>query len=306
MFASWRQECGNRGRPDISERLISASLFLRFLCPAVMSPSLFDLMQEFPDERSARTLTLIAKVIQTLANFSKYVCAFFLKELRAFILKGSLTSPHLPSPVLRFGTKEEYMLFMNDFVERQWSSMQRFLQEISNPDGLNHTAGFDGYIDLGRELSSLHTLLTELDQVTHLNRCQVHSEASCFPLFPLFMLREYKSCPLHVCLYLSISPQSCLAKLGPLPRILRDVSMALANPGGVFNPGGVAVSSPEPQRVVSPPPLSPPPLSPPLSPPLAACNPSIGLQGGVGLDGGLAPHVLLALASSSVLSPNRN
>lgn len=73
----------------------------------------------------------------------------------------------LLSPVCcRFGTKEEYMLFMNDFVECQWSSMQRFLQEISNADGLNHTAGFDGYIDLGRELSSLHTLLTELDQVT--------------------------------------------------------------------------------------------------------------------------------------------
>lgn len=154
------------------------------------------------------------------------------------------------------------MLFMNDFVERQWSSMQRFLQEISNPDGLNHTAGFEGYIDLGRELSSLHTLLTELDQVRTGN-----------------MWGPVTSSPFNTC----VSLQSCLSKLGPLPRILRDVSAALVNPGGLGNPG--SVSSPEPQRVVVPPPLSPPPVSPPLSPP---CNPSIGLQGGIGLDGGLA------------------
>ena len=56
---------------------------------------------EYPDERTNRKLTLVAKVVQSLANFT------------------------------RFGVKEEYMYFMNTFVEHQIPIMKRFLERIS-------------------------------------------------------------------------------------------------------------------------------------------------------------------------------
>ncbi|XP_064460190.1 disabled homolog 2-interacting protein-like isoform X2 [Ornithodoros turicata] len=140
VFHTYRERLVAAGKEDLCDNLISASIFLRFLCPAILSPSLFGLTTEYPGERASRNLTLIAKTIQTLANFTK------------------------------FGGKENYMEFMNDFVEKEWSTMKTFLRQISSPVSkeFQHHLKYSGYIDAGRELAELHELL--LDCLPQLSR----------------------------------------------------------------------------------------------------------------------------------------
>ncbi|OXA58440.1 ras GTPase-activating protein nGAP isoform X3 [Folsomia candida] len=134
-FSHCREALRTAGKDEISDHLISASLYLRFLCPAVLSPSLFNITNEYPTEKSARNLTLVAKVLQTLANFTK------------------------------FQGKESYMEFINEFLEKEASSMKAFLSCISSP----LTADMakkpkvppGGFIDLGKYSSILSTLLAE-------------------------------------------------------------------------------------------------------------------------------------------------
>jgi len=141
IFALVRKRCETINRPMIVERIVSASLFLRFLCPAILSPSLFQLNPEYPNERVARCLTLVAKTLQNLANFT------------------------------RFGTKESYMEILNEFVEREIPNMKNFLQSISyeplvTSENENESKSSLN-IDLARELSIIYNLLKdELAKIT--------------------------------------------------------------------------------------------------------------------------------------------
>ncbi|XP_022414321.1 RAS protein activator like-3 isoform X1 [Delphinapterus leucas] len=140
VFSGWREACKARGSEALGYRLVCASLFLRLLCPAILSPSLFGLAPEHPAPGPARTLTLIAKVIQNLAN-------------------------HAP-----FGEKEAYMSFMNSFLEDHGPAMQRFLDQVAMVDVHTAPSGYQGSSDLALQLAVLHaqlcTIFAELDQAT--------------------------------------------------------------------------------------------------------------------------------------------
>ncbi len=47
---------------DVPYLAITGFLFLRFFVPAILSPKLFALRDEHPDQKTERTLKLIAKV----------------------------------------------------------------------------------------------------------------------------------------------------------------------------------------------------------------------------------------------------
>ncbi|XP_012883735.1 PREDICTED: RAS protein activator like-3 [Dipodomys ordii] len=140
VFSGWREACKARGSDTLGPRLVCASLFLRLLCPAILAPSLFGLTAEHPAPGPARTLTLIAKVIQNLANRAP------------------------------FGEKEAYMDFMNSFLEDHGPAMQRFLDQVAVVDVDAAPSGYQASGDLALQLAVLHaqlcTIFAELDQTT--------------------------------------------------------------------------------------------------------------------------------------------
>ncbi|KAL9130128.1 MAG: hypothetical protein Q9217_001602 [Psora testacea] len=79
---------------------VSGFLFLRFFCPAVLNPKLFGLLKDHPRLRAQRTLTLITKTLQTLANLNT------------------------------FGSKEPWMEPMNVFLTSHRPEFKEFVDEI--------------------------------------------------------------------------------------------------------------------------------------------------------------------------------
>ncbi|KAM9313304.1 RAS protein activator like-3 [Gastrophryne carolinensis] len=137
VFSSWQENIAMQGKPEFGSQMVSSCLFLRFLCPAILSPGLFHLSPKHPNALASRALTLVAKVLQNLSSFT------------------------------RFGEKEDYMEFMNGFLEQYWDQMSFFLQTVTDPDSEVSPASYEGSIDLAYELSSLHFMLSGIFEGVH-------------------------------------------------------------------------------------------------------------------------------------------
>jgi GTPase-activator protein for Ras-like GTPase len=86
---------------DAKYTAVGAFIFLRFFCPAIVAPEVEGLVSTTPSKEMRRGLTLIAKIIQNLANN------------------------------VLFGAKEPYMYPLNDFLTQNIYRVTTFLREIS-------------------------------------------------------------------------------------------------------------------------------------------------------------------------------
>ncbi|EED79572.1 predicted protein [Postia placenta Mad-698-R] len=87
---------------------VSAFCFLRFIVPAILHPHLFGLWPGLPEARVQRSLTLIAKVIQNLAN--------------------------LNARVQKTVQKEGFMRGVKDFLTNSLQGMVDYIVVVSTPD----------------------------------------------------------------------------------------------------------------------------------------------------------------------------
>ncbi|KIJ68451.1 hypothetical protein HYDPIDRAFT_46759, partial [Hydnomerulius pinastri MD-312] len=94
------QDTQNRELPWQS---VSAFCFLRFIVPAILHPHLFGLTPGLPSTTVQRSLTLIAKVIQSLANLNATV------------------------------QKEDYMRGLKDFLQQNLPAMVDYILVVSTP-----------------------------------------------------------------------------------------------------------------------------------------------------------------------------
>ncbi|RKF74528.1 GTPase-activating protein [Golovinomyces cichoracearum] len=124
-----------RKYPDANDQiictLIGGFFFLRFINPAIVTPKSYMLIDGIPAERPRRTLTLIAKMLQNLANKPSY-------------------------------SKEPYMAKLQPFVQKNKVRVNKFMLELCEVQDFYESLEMDNYIALSKKDLELSITLNEV------------------------------------------------------------------------------------------------------------------------------------------------
>ncbi|KAA8646093.1 Ras GTPase activating protein IRA2 [Aspergillus tanneri] len=124
-----------RKYPDAQDQtictLIGGFFFLRFINPAIVTPRSYMLIESIPTERPRRTLTLIAKMLQNLANKPSYA-------------------------------KEPYMAKLQPFIQQNKERVNKFLLDLCEVQDFYESLEMDNYVALSKRDLELQITLNEM------------------------------------------------------------------------------------------------------------------------------------------------
>jgi Ras GTPase-activating-like protein IQGAP2/3 len=124
-----------RKYPDAQDQtictLIGGFFFLRFINPAIVTPKSYMLIEQVPAEKPRRTLTLIAKMLQNLANKPSYA-------------------------------KEPYMAKLQPFVQNNKDRINKFMLDLCEVQDFYESLEMDNYVALTKKDLELQISLNEI------------------------------------------------------------------------------------------------------------------------------------------------
>ena len=124
-----------RKYPDAQDQtictLIGGFFFLRFINPAIVTPKSYMLVEGIPAENPRRTLTLVAKMLQNLANKPSYA-------------------------------KEPYMASLSPFVQRNKDRVNKFMLDLCEVQDFYESLEMDNYVALSKKDLQLSIGLNEI------------------------------------------------------------------------------------------------------------------------------------------------
>ena len=136
--------------PDASDLSISSLIggffFLRFINPAIVTPESYMIVDSKPQKRPRRTLTLLAKMIQNLANKPSY-------------------------------SKEPFMAILNPFVEQNRTRISLFLNQLCEVDDFYGSLELEQYVAMSAKEITINISVNEIINTHAL--FQQHLEAIC-------------------------------------------------------------------------------------------------------------------------------